>query len=120
MEIRRTFTNNTGAPVSRLRFRLVDITTFVFPPVSGQADLRALNSTDVVVTVNGNPVNVRGTTLEEPPTQGNGGGWNSSMNVGFINLGAPLGPGASVSVRFNLGVMATGTFRFFINIEALP
>jgi hypothetical protein len=118
MEIRRTFTNNTGQPVTRLRFRLVDFTTLVTPPVAGQADLRALSSTDTVVMVSAVPVNVRGTTLEQPPAQSLGGGWNSSMNVGFINLGAPLAPGASVSVRFQLGVMGTGSFRFLVNIEA--
>jgi hypothetical protein len=118
MEIRRTFTNNTGQPVTRLRFRLVDVTTLVTPPVAGQADLRALSSTDTVVMVSAVPVNVRGTTLEQPPAQSLGGGWNSSMNVGFINLGAPLAPGASVSVRFQLGVMGTGSFRFLVDIEA--
>jgi predicted extracellular nuclease len=122
MEIRRTFTNNTGAPVTRLRFRIVDVTTFVYPPVSGQADLRALDATPdpIVVIVNGNPVDVHATTVEQPPTQINGGGWNSSMNVGFVNLRAPLASGGSVSVRFRLGVMTTGNFRFLVNIEALP
>jgi len=118
MEVRRTFTNNTGASVTRLRFRIVDITTF--PSPAGTADLRALDSTDTVVTVNSIPVNVRGTTVEQPPTQAFGGGWNSSMNVGFITLGSPLANGSSVSVRFRLGVMQAGTFRFLINIEALP
>jgi len=118
MEIRRTFTNNTGAPVTRLRFRIVDLTTF--PSPLGQAELRALDSSDIVVTVNAIPVSVRGTTVEQPPNQFNGGGFNSSMNVGFINLGAPLANGGSVSVRFRLGVVQTGTFRFFINVEALP
>jgi hypothetical protein len=56
--------------------------------------------------------------VEQPPTQANGGGWNSSMLVGNVNLGAPLNDGDSVSVQFKLGVMQTGTFRFFINIEA--
>jgi predicted extracellular nuclease len=120
MSIRRTFINNTGMPVTRLRFRIVEVTTFPVPSMSGQADLRALDSSDIVVTVAGNPVDVRGTTLEQPPTQAVGGGWNSSMNVGFITLGAPLANGSSVSVQFLLGVEATGTFKFFVNIEALP
>jgi hypothetical protein len=90
--------------------------------VSGQADLRALDATPdpIVVIVNGNPVDVHATTVEQPPTQINGGGWNSSMNVGFVNLRAPLASGGSVSVRFRLGVMTTGNFRFLVNIEALP
>jgi hypothetical protein len=120
MEIRRTFTNNTGAPVTRLRFRVVDITTFVSPAVPGQADLRALDSTDTTVLVNAVSVDVRGTTVEQPPIPINGGGWNSSMNVGFVNLRTPLAIGNSVSVRFRLGVMAPGNFRFLVNVEALP
>ena len=116
--VRRTFTNNTGAPVTRLRFRIVEITTLTTPPVSGQADLRALNSSDGTVMVNGSPVTVRGLTVEQPPTQPNGGGWNSSMNTGFVNLASPLANGNSVNVEFRLGVMAGGRFTFLINIEA--
>jgi hypothetical protein len=42
LSIRRKFTNNTGAPVTRLRFRVVDVTTF--PAPSGIADLRSRTS----------------------------------------------------------------------------
>ena len=117
MSIRRTFTNHTGLPVTRLRFRIVEVTTFPSPG-AGTADLRAVDSGDTSVTVGGGPVAVNGTTVEQPPTQTNGGGWNSSMLVGNVNLGTPLNDGDSVSVQFKLGVMQTGTFRFFINIEA--
>jgi predicted extracellular nuclease len=117
MTIRRTFTNHTGLPVTQLRFRIVEVTTFPSPG-AGTADLRAVDSGDTSVTVGGGPVAVNGTTVEQPPTQTNGGGWNSSMLVGNVNLGAPLNDGDSVSVQFKLGVMQTGTFRFFINIEA--
>ncbi|PYT00587.1 MAG: hypothetical protein DMF65_08515, partial [Acidobacteria bacterium] len=117
LSIRRTFTNNTGAPVSELRFRIVEVTTFA-PPDAGTADLRARDSQDISVMLGGNPVTVRGTTVEQPPTQVNGGGWNTSMRVGVISTGAPLANGDSVSVQFLLGVMQTGAFRFFINIEA--
>ncbi|MGB8507462.1 MAG: lamin tail domain-containing protein [Pyrinomonadaceae bacterium] len=125
LDIRRTFTNNTGANVTRLRFRIVDITTF--PAPSGTADLRARTSTDVVVTVDRPPcgsgtsnVTVRGTTLEQPPSQPNGGAFNSSLSAGTITLGTPLANGASVDVRFLLGIQQTGSFKFLINIEALP
>ena len=43
MSFRRRITNFTGAPVSRLRFRIIDITTFPVP-TAGVADLRALTS----------------------------------------------------------------------------
>src|SRR2546421_3317076 len=48
----------------------------------------------------GNPVTVRGTSVEQPPTQVNGGGWNTSMRVGVVTTGAPLANGDSVSVQF--------------------
>lgn len=126
LEIRRRVVNNTGAPVTRLRFRIADINTF--PAPSGFADLRARTSTLIVVSgVNDASTcfpapapcatNVEGTTLEQPPSQPNGGGFNSSTSV---TLAAPLAPGASVNVRFLLGIQQTGSFRFFVNVEALP
>lgn len=125
LDIRRTIVNNTGGNVTRLRFRVIDITTFSAP--SGTADLRPRTSTSVVVTVDRAPcgvgtsnVTVEGTTLEEPPSQPNGGGFNSSLSVGTIALGTPLANGASVDVRFLLGIQQTGSFKFYLNIEALP
>ena len=49
LSIRRRFVNNTGAPVTRLRFRIMDISAFL--PPGAVADLRALSS--AAVTVNG-------------------------------------------------------------------
>jgi hypothetical protein len=116
--IRRTFTNNTGAAITRLRFRVIDITTF--PSPQGTADLRAINSTTGVVSTMGGPVTVQGTTLEEPPAQPNGGGFNSSLSANTIQTATPLANGASIAVTFRLGVEQPGAFRFFINVEALP
>ena len=133
LTIRRRFVNTTGAPMTRLRFRVIDLTTF--PAPSGIADLRPVTSFDVVVpgitdaatcAASGTPtappcsVTVRGTTLEEPPSQPNGGGFNSSLSAGTITLGTPLAPGGSVNVRFEFNVQQTGSFKFYVNIEALP
>ena len=125
LDIRRTVTNNTGGNVTRLRWRVIDITTF--PAPSGIADLRPRTSTAVVVTVDRAPcgsgtsnVTVQGTTLEQPPSQPNGGGFNSSMSSGTVTLATPLANGASLDVRFLLGIQQTGSFKFFINVEALP
>jgi hypothetical protein len=134
LSIRRRVVNNSGANVTRLRFRIVEITTFPSPG-GGVADLRAITSTNVSVsgvndsgtcnTSNGNPatpctVNVLGTTLEQPPTQPNGGGFNSSLAAGTVTLGTPLANNAAINVQFLLGVQTTGTFRFLIIVEALP
>jgi hypothetical protein len=130
LDIRRTITNNTGGNVTRLRFRVIDLTTF--PAPSGIADLRPRTSTAVVVTVDRPPcgsgtsnVTVQGTTLEiatpQPPFgQPNGGGFNSSMSAGTVTLATPLANGASIDVRFLLGIQQTGSFKFYFNIEALP
>jgi hypothetical protein len=125
LDIRRTFTNNTGGSVTRLRFRIIDLDTF--PAASGFADLRPRTSTSVSVTVDRPPcgsgtssITVQGTTLEVPPAQPNGGGFNSSMGAGVITLGTPLANGASVDIRFLLGIQQTGNFRIYLNVEALP
>jgi hypothetical protein len=122
LTFRRKFTNNTGANVTRLRFRITDITTFPVP--SGTADLRPLTSSSVVVSISascgGGTTTVQGTTLEEPPNQPNGGGFNSSLSAGTITLATPLAPGASINVQFRNGVQQVGAFRFFITVEALP
>ena len=125
LDIRRTVVNNTGGNVTRMRWRVIDITTF--PAPSGIADLRPRSSTAVVVTVDRAPcgsgtsnVTVQGTTLEQPPGQPNGGGFNSSMSSGTVTLATPLANGASIDVRFLLGIQQTGNFKFYINVEALP
>lgn len=158
LSIRRRVTNNTGAPVTRLRFRIIDLSTFPAPNGT-TADLRALTSTDTTATNVNDAVTcgaeslsppctatVRGTTLEEPPAQANGGGINASLAVpsvtevvaaigrskgrvvmatpskreGTFDLNAPLTAGSSINVQFLLGVQQTGQFRIFVNIEALP
>jgi len=122
---RLTFTNNTGGNVTRLRFLIVDIDTF--PAASGFADLRPRTSTSVVVTVDRplcgsgtSNVTVQGTTLEQPPSQPNGGGFNSTMGAGTVTLGTPLANGASIDLRFLFGIQQTGNYRFSILLEALP
>jgi hypothetical protein len=119
---RRTFTNNTGAPVSRLRFRVIDLTGPGTPAAECGggpcADVRALTSQDGEAGVGGQVVTVRGVRLEQPPEQPAGGGLNSSLSADFITLATPLAAGASVNIVFKLGVMRTGNFRFYLNIEA--
>ena len=117
LSIRRKFTNKTGASVTRLRFRVLQVTT-AGARFDTEADLRALSSGDVNVTVVGGTALVRGATLEEPPTQSLGGGFNSTLAAGTVTLATPLAAGNSVNVQFLLGVEQTGTFRFFVNVEA--
>lgn len=127
LDIRRRLVNATGFPVTRLRFRVVDISTF--PAPSGIADLRPRTSTDLVVNnvndadtcLGTTPcdVTVLGTTLEQPPNQPNGGGFNSSLSSDQVSLATPIAPGDSINLHFLLGVQQTGSFKFFVNIELL-
>ena len=123
--LRARYTNNTGVAVTRLRFRVIDLTTF--PAPSGIADLRPRTSSDIVVTVDRAPcgtgtsnVTVHGTTLEQPPSQPNGGGFNSSYSLNDISTATPLANGDGVDVRFLLGIQQTGRYKIGLVVETLP
>jgi len=131
LSIRRRWVNNTGGSVTRLRFRVIDISTF--PAPSGIADLRPRTSVLVVqagindsatCTAAGQAtpcsVNVQGTTLEQPPSQPNGSGFNGTLSAGTVTLGTPLANGASIDLQFLLGIQQTGNFKLYVNLEALP
>jgi uncharacterized repeat protein (TIGR01451 family) len=128
LDIRRRVVNTSPFPVTRLRFRIVDITTFSAP--GGIADLRPRTSTDLSVGgINDSTtcpegstpctVTVLGTTLEQPPGQPNGGGFNSSLSSDTVTLQTPIAVGDSINVHFLLGVQQTGSFKFYINVEIL-
>ena len=85
--------------------------------------LRALDSAEAIVT----PFTIKGTTIELPPVQALGGGLNTALTVALPDAGlAPLVGGVCVSgqcavdVQFRLGVVSSGSYRFFVNIEAVP
>jgi len=121
MSIRRVITNNTANDVTRLRFRIIDITTS--PAPVGFADLRVLTSSSSIEDdpcQPGEVINIAGLTLETPPSQPLGGGFNSTLAAGTIAFDAPLPANSSITVNFLLGVQQTGRFRFFVNVEALP
>jgi hypothetical protein len=124
MTIRRSITNNTATPITRLRFRVIQITTLNSPTVvSSQAQLRVLNSGSSVVTVNGVPTTVEGTTVETPPAQASGGGLNTSLGRSLVAgtiINTAIAPGQTVNVQWVLGVQVTGNYQYFVNIEVLP
>lgn len=118
LSIRRHFTNNTGTTISRLRFRVTDITTLNSPVAAPpQADFRLTDSVDQTVFTGLGVVNVRGTTLEMPG-QFSGGGLNSTVTVPLPKEG--LAHGSSIDVQFLLNVVQNGRYRFFVSVEALP
>jgi hypothetical protein len=120
LAIRIKVTNNTGVNVTRLRFRIIDVTTF--PAPSTYAELRARTSpTEVVANpCTGLPTTVNGTTLEQPPAQPNGGGFNSTLSAGTVTLLTPLLPGASYDFQLLFGIEQPGRFKAYVNVEALP
>jgi CSLREA domain-containing protein len=120
LRIRRRFTNNTGQMVTRLRFRVVDITAGAGG--TGIADVRAVTSADEAAVVNpclGSGTSTKGLTVEQPPTQQFGGATNTTVSAGSVAV-SPLAPGASIDLNFLLGVQTPGTFRYFVIVESLP
>lgn len=116
LEIRRKVTNNTGQNVSRLRFRIADMTTFPDSP-----DLRVLSSTTTVEPFRlGGTITYHGLTLEQPPNQPPGGGLNSSLSAPTVTFATPLANAASIDVIFRFGVNSEGPFYVAINVEAFP
>jgi uncharacterized repeat protein (TIGR01451 family) len=136
LSLRRRIQNNTGQDVTRLRFRIIAITTY--PPASGNADLRAITSADVSVmhvhdtttcvdrtagTASDCTVTVKGTLLEgtppgQKPQQPKGGGYNATLSVDLP--GGKLPPNQSVEVQLQFGVEQPGLFRVLVITEALP
>jgi hypothetical protein len=116
LDIRRRFQNTTGATISVLRFRVVDITGG--PAAAGTADLRVLSGATITLSppTSIGVTNVQPTTLEQPPAQAIGGGLNSTVTV---SIPGGIANGATIDVHFLLGVAQGGNFRFFINIEAV-
>ncbi len=131
LSMRRKVQNTTGATITRLRFRIVEMTTFPSPG-GGVADLRVITSSAVIISgitdaatcaSTGTPttapcqVTAQATTLEAPPNQPMGGGYNSTVSV---SIPGGLANNASVNVNITFGMVQSGTFRFFCTVEALP
>ena len=112
LDFRRTFTNNTGQPVTALRFRITNRT--------GAADLRALSSSVIVVSTAAGNKTVQGATVDTPPAQALGGGLNSSLAAGTVTLATQLAPGASVNLHFLFGVEQAGDYDLGFVIESSP
>jgi hypothetical protein len=118
--IRRCVTNNTGNIVTSLRYRVIDITT-LGNTAAGQAELRVLNSPlQAIALTDTTSVSLQATTVQTPPTQASGGGLNTSLSEGVITTTAPLANGATTCVQFLLGVQQSGSFRFYVVVEANP
>ena len=131
--IRRRVLNSTGGSVTRLRSRIIDLTAF--PSAGGgQADLRAISSVGASVRPVGDAaicaasgagpppctVTVTARLCKSPRRKATAAGATRRSRPGRLTTGTPLAHGASLNVQFVLGIEATGTFRFYIVIEALP
>lgn len=127
LSLRRRITNTTGANVTRLRLRITTLSTLNSPGYSAggtQADVRAINSeaVEVTLTSNGTTVTAQGVTLEEPPTQPEGGGYNATLEIPLSAATFPSGlpNNQSVVVNIRFGVKQGGQFRFSYTVEVLP
>jgi hypothetical protein len=121
ISIRRKITNNTGAALTKLRFRMIDDSTTTLPVPAGTADLRLRTSSAFTANLSGGGTTpVQGLSLENPPAQASGGGSNSATNADTVTLATPLAPGASMNIVIDFGVNQLGTFRVGFIMEALP
>jgi len=114
--LRRTVTNVSGAPLTRLQFRVSAITTARSDPQAGQAILR-LDSSDNT-TVAGRtmaPVALQRSLQTPLPS---GGGLNAVAGVPSISPASPLAPGAAINVEFALRIAQAGAFQVVLNTEA--
>lgn len=138
LAFRRTFTNITGAPITRLRFRFVNLTTLGAPNQVGglsQADLRALSSPGggrvTITRADGTQVAINNLTLEPPAngtSTGAGGGLNSTVRASLPTVlqggmsVEQLAPNESVNVEFLFGVNSPrgSIARYAVVVESLP
>jgi autotransporter-associated beta strand protein len=116
LSLRRRFTNNTGQALSKLRFRVADLSTWNSRQIfGGQAELRVLDATLEGLT------GLKATKLAATPSQSSGGGINAGLLIdGALTLSSPLASGQSVDVEFLLGVMRGGTYQFILVVEGAP
>ncbi|MBX7186270.1 MAG: FG-GAP-like repeat-containing protein [Vicinamibacteria bacterium] len=120
IEFRFRVTNNTGAPITSLRWRFVNLTNLNGPAYSNPAvaDLRPITgvsrsfpATSIGATA------AEALSLELAAIQvGEGGGLNSTL---VYALPAALAPGASVDINIVFERRRGGTFRFVTQVEAL-
>ncbi|MEO7506928.1 MAG: VCBS repeat-containing protein, partial [Pyrinomonadaceae bacterium] len=133
LSIRRRFVNNAAVESQMIRWRFIDTSTL--PAAGGDADLRVRSvgiatvgsvNDSATCAATGSPatppctVVVQGTTLETPPAQPIGGGFNSSLLAGTVTLATPLAPGASLDLQFLMGVQQNGNYHMTLGLEALP
>jgi hypothetical protein len=127
IELRRRFTNTTGADLAELRFKVSYLTTLNSVPAA--ADIRPVFSGDVTVTTPTNGVVLaRGVTLEMPSIHttvtGGGipeGGLNSTLRVDLSTLpGGRLAAGATIDINFKVFVHGAGSFVYWLVPEAKP
>jgi hypothetical protein len=111
-------TNNTGAPITKLRIRVANVTTLNSPGyVLGgtQADFRLIASPDVGISVPG-AVTALGLTPESTTGPGLDGGYHAS---GAVTLpGGTLANGAAVYVNVAMRYAQAGAYVYFVSGEA--
>jgi hypothetical protein len=111
LTVRRKITNtSTTQTITALWLRYTSMTTYG-TATSGQAILTAQTSAGGD-TVNGKVLT--GATLDQPPSQPNGGGIGSSVLIDVGDGG--LGPGQSINVELQFHA-SRGTFAFGYNAE---
>jgi Lamin Tail Domain/FG-GAP-like repeat len=101
----------SGKTITKLRFRITDLTT-VGTPGTGKAVLKAVASSDA--TTDG--IAVKGLPLDAPSAS-TGGGLNSTLTATSLLPAGGLAPGQSINVAFTFTIVKSGKFAFGYNTE---
>ena len=111
LSIRRTWTNNTGAPVTRLRFRVAEVETF--PAPSGTADLRPRTSGSGCSHADGWFDGYRAGHNSRTTAFATKWRWLQLFAFGDRRLARShrLQPGGSINVQFLMGIQQTGCYK---------
>jgi len=117
---RRTLTNQTGLDITRLRFKVISLTTRNSRrTLAVQADLRVADAPSIILNIGGVGVPIEGARLEQAsmypivPEAGNdpAGGLNSTL---ALDVGGGLAPGAGINVNLRARIVSGGYYLFVV------
>ncbi|MGZ8830698.1 MAG: FG-GAP-like repeat-containing protein [Thermoanaerobaculia bacterium] len=97
---RRRVRNNSARPITSLRLRLIDLSTY-----PGAPDLRLLDSPTLRVASGNLPF---------------GGGLNAVANVSAVSDLSPLDPGQTRKIELRFGIVRDGVMHWSAVAESLP
>lgn len=112
ISVQHSFTNTSDQPLSRLKFRVVEVADMI--------DIGSKNGAVVLSSRTTTGGGARGATLELPSTRRRGGGINSSLSITSVNSLTPLAVGETITIEFTIAVLKSGSYRIVLLPETAP